>query len=451
MLFNWMNNIENADLKKLISDIDKKRSCMLKYDKNLLLSDPQNYDLDNLNQIPNDGRVDIKTQNVVFETFFHYKSSKKLYVILNGARTQEPPEFKRWSWYPFMDGSVLNIADPMYRRFPEVNIGWYYGDNSVSYRHLVAEIVQKLAKLLDVESKGIVFYGSSGGGAAVIHCASLIPGSVCVSINPQIVLQEFQYHKTFQNKTKIDLSKKDKFHRNNLLYFLENSKESNYILIQNLRSPEDMQQVGNIVKKLDILPHYGLTQLNNLWLWLYDSPSLVPHNAQEYYCIYFVIDYLIDALQNSKKVDIEFLNYINEIWYERSNLKLTLDQSKRYVRILGNKSKVVFSKENDVIEDSVNKWDYKLLSDNLLPESTYRFSCFSTESIFGNAEQIVVGLRDNLTDTFVSKKYKVGEKIDFTFVTAEVTSKIQLRIYAGIPGETKGNSVRLISPKLEII
>ena len=38
---------------------------------------------------------------------------------------KEKQVFSRWSYYKFLNGSMLNIADPMLELYPELKLGWY--------------------------------------------------------------------------------------------------------------------------------------------------------------------------------------------------------------------------------------------------------------------------------------------------------------------------------------
>ena len=64
-----------------------------------------------------------------FDIFFNFINTKKLYIVLSGSRKiGDPlPLFKRWSWNAAFDGSVLYISDPMFYKFKDCILGWYYG------------------------------------------------------------------------------------------------------------------------------------------------------------------------------------------------------------------------------------------------------------------------------------------------------------------------------------
>lgn len=318
-LFDYMDNIFFENFEDFIEQVDNKRREFLFADTHLLQNNPVVLDLDRTMRIPN-GRVDIPYKGLTFECVFHYKVHKKLYVMLNGALTLDPPQFTRWSYYPLLDGCMLNIADPMYREYSDLKLGWYYGNEKNDFRIYAAEIVKKVACILNIEDKNIVFWGSSGGGSAAIECTSYIDGAKAVAINPQIILADYSYEKEFFKITGSNLKEEDIFHRNDAIYYLKSAKKSNFILIFNIRSKSDMKQVKNICLDFGISVRYGLNVFQHLIIWLYDAecePFISGHSAQEYYCIVFGIVFL---LKNIGVSDLEedydsLVRLINEFWH----------------------------------------------------------------------------------------------------------------------------------------
>lgn len=222
-------------------------------------------DLDKENKLSN-GRFEIVFKNIHFKCLFYYKKGTPLYVFLNGAKVGGGGQlsFHVGSYYSFLNGSMLNIADPMLDMYPDLNLGWYYGNDKINLRQYMAELVLKITGIIHVEESDIVFVGSSGGGAVTMECASYIKGAKVIAINPQIVLSEYGYASKFTEITKINLEEDKKWHRNNPIYYLLENKESKYFLIVNLRSAEDMKQVQNMCAAKKINVKYGLNIFNNL-------------------------------------------------------------------------------------------------------------------------------------------------------------------------------------------
>ena len=312
-----MDEISFTDLEQFKQSIDSKREKLLSYDFAILGNDVKCIDIDTATEIPN-GRVDFLYKGIVFECVFHFKKEKRLYVILNGSLEQEPPQFSRWSYYNMLDGCMLNVADPMYRIYDDLKLGWYYGNDKYDLRQYLVELVQKIAHILHINNKNIIFWGASGGGAATIECASRIKGAISVAINPQVVLAEYIYTSEFNKITGNDLESNDRWNRNNAIYYLKKRSKSFYILIFNVRSDIDMKQVKNICAEMKISLKYGLNVIQNCVIWLYDAecePYKNAHCAQEYDCIVFIIEFLIKSDKRKLKNYDQLFRLVNEFWY----------------------------------------------------------------------------------------------------------------------------------------
>ena len=335
----YRSGIEQLSLpiaaKEDVQTLEKARNTVLySKDDSLLFDRGVVIDIDNIQELP-DGRFATSIHGLKFHCFFHRKKGEKLYVILNGSKTAPPPEFKRWSWYNVFEGSVLNIADPSYTENAELGLGWYYGTVDVNYREYTVELIKKISAYLGVENKDICFYASSGGGAAALHCGGLIEGCTVIAINPQIFLKKYHYAPTFSKITGIDLSKEDKWHRENGAYFIEHCPKTSYLLVENLASPDDFVQIDLLEKTFETKFCYGLNRMNNLGIWLYDIGSKIPHNAQEDQILYFAIDRLAKRMKSDEPWENLNSDYliISEMW--RKNLLLA-DQVNELKKLLAN-------------------------------------------------------------------------------------------------------------------
>lgn len=320
--FDNMGDIVYDDYSQFIRNVDINRSNMLEADNSMLsektltiININEDFELSN-------GRIEINFKGIQFECFFHYKPSSVLYVFLNGALTQRRPQFNRWSYYTFLDGSVLNIADPMYASYEDLILGWYYGNQDYNLREYVSELVKIIADKLGILYEHIVFYGSSGGGAAVIECASHIEGAMAVAINPQIVLSEYFYAEEFERITHNNLFEDNRWHRNNGIYYLQNNHTSKHIILMNIRCRTDMEQIENVCRAMNIKDlRYGFNRYGNLIIWLYDcecEPYIDAHNLQDNYCMCLAIEILIKKINKGESLrECSFLcKYTNEWWFE---------------------------------------------------------------------------------------------------------------------------------------
>lgn len=321
-IFSYMDNIWFNDVKEFIKNVDKYRNDMLMADENLLHLNEYIFDTDCITELHN-GRICSQYRGYQFKSFFYRKDSKYLYVILNGALTGKKPQFNRWSYYSFLDGSVLDIADPMYERYDELELGWYYGTNEENLRLYLAEYVIKIANFLHIENANIIFWGSSGGGAAALECVNHISGSLAVSINPQVQLCDYGYSHKFKEITGVNLTI-DNWHRSDGIYQL---KQGKHILLINLRSEFDMDQLRKVCDELKISVKYGINKFPNLIVWIYDcnlERYRSAHTLQENYCVCFCIEWLIHHFYDEQELcnANSLFRLINEFWSYRYRLEL---------------------------------------------------------------------------------------------------------------------------------
>lgn len=322
--FHYMNDLYFESYEQFLKEIDAARTGMIYVDHTEIKQDSRILDLDKTKSLPN-GRWDVEWGKINFECFFHKKMSTKLYVFLNGAISGEgvtAPMFRRWSYYKFVDGNIINISDPMYRMYDQLKLGWYYGNEVFDLRKKVADFVLAIAAKINIMQDDIIFVGSSGGGCAAIGCASYIRGANSIAINPQIILSEYAYSAQFKKITGIDLTRKDRWNRNNTIYYLQNNIYNTHVLFVNVRSMIDMQQVKNICDCMGIRVKYGLNIFSNLVIWLYDAdmmPYISPHSLQENYCIWFMMEFLISHKDNIKRLNEydSLFRLINEFYYDR--------------------------------------------------------------------------------------------------------------------------------------
>ena len=224
--------------------------------------------------------------NTVFDCFFHLNSfyKDKLYVFLSGGRefkcrdkdnkiefNDTLPRFKRWSFYSKLDGHLLVVDDPMYKLFDSLRIGWFYGTRDISYTTILSDIVLKFLSLLSISKlENLCFYGSSSGGYASILMASLINGSKCISINPQIILSNDPYVRQFQSITSNDISVEDQYNRNNLVYLVGHAEKSKYVIVQNLFDDVTIKQhFVPFCRSYGFYPKYSISTYKNIITYVY--------------------------------------------------------------------------------------------------------------------------------------------------------------------------------------
>lgn len=343
--FPYMDGIPFLSFGQFADAVHEARKRILDVDKELILPKGETadiFDWDSSDKFPT-GRFDMVFRGIRLECFLHIKQGKPLYIMLNGANSEKETRFSRWSYFSFCQGSVLCIADPMLKMYECLSLGWYYGKDELNLRRVVADFVKDLAERINVDNEDIVFVGSSGGGAATFECASYLPGSKAAAINPQIVLKEYYYAEEFSQITGNDLTNDLYGHRNNALYYIESHANNPYLIIANLRSVKDMEQIKNVRDRLHIDIQYGLNIYDNLIIWLYDADVasvLNPHEAQEYYCIWFYIEYLLDHMNSLHSQEFKFsfdamYKLVNEFWHDHWIMKrMQKEKSRNWAEML---------------------------------------------------------------------------------------------------------------------
>lgn len=399
--------------------------------------------------VPN-GRFVIQYNNVDFDCFYFHRNCKKLYVLLNGSRpVGTSPVFKRWSWYTFMDGSVLNIDDPMCRDFPNLMLGWYWGSSNRSYRHDVVEIVKKFAE--KNEFSDIVFYASSGGGTAAIHCSILYEGSSAVVINPQLKVSLYEQADRFQKITGINLLDDDEFQREELMENLKQSK-SKFIFCENAISNTDRKQTEYLMESFGIKEcQCGLNCLsNNVVLWIYEAEGPRAHDNQEWKTMFMAIENLRKMLRDNENLEEIFKWYelFSEFWKERYNQINLLSKKRREVKticaplVCEDSSERKFYSSMLKIEAKSDEYNHLIIQCDLEQCTGYVLRIDSI--VVSNSEdanvKATVAIKDVLYNTILFSE-KITGAYKLFFFTGEDVSKIELRIYPGEIGRCKNRQI----------
>ena len=107
------------------------------------------------------------------------------------------------------EGSYLGIEDPMYYKYNELRLGFFYGSKERSYIADSLIIIKKICDKYNILYDNIIFFSSSGGGYASLYASTLVDNSISISINPQLYIQWYSYAKEFSKITNINLEEND--------------------------------------------------------------------------------------------------------------------------------------------------------------------------------------------------------------------------------------------------
>ena len=95
-----------------------------------------------------------------------------------------PPIFHRHSWMDEFEDTVIYYNDPTLY-LGKLSLGWGQGELNRFYLQDIANILEIVFVKLKVDSKNVLFYGSSGGGFMSLILAGFVKGSTAFINNPQ--------------------------------------------------------------------------------------------------------------------------------------------------------------------------------------------------------------------------------------------------------------------------
>lgn len=194
--------------------------------------------------------VNLNLRGVNFETLYVPSKtySKKLYVCLSaGGRKDTNTKYQFWSWAKFLDGDMLCIDDPTYKKILKYQpgremTGWYFGDQETSYLLLLADFLKDLRDQVGYSS--VIFMGSSAGGYAGLYLANELEGTTAVVCVPQTIITKWNQYSWYPEIH--HLEKCDKFGRFDIKRIIHNQK-SKFLIIFNSKDKDDLIQIDNLL------------------------------------------------------------------------------------------------------------------------------------------------------------------------------------------------------------
>lgn len=269
------------------------------------------------------GRFSLLYEGIRFECFAKPQlGAQKLYVFFSGARPAETaePQFKRWSYWDILDGNVLCVDDPMIQEFPSLRFGWYYGTSERNYLLDLRDVVCAYAAEVGVSE--VVFVSSSAGGFAALYMACVMEGTTAVAINPQIRLSIYSGWRHFAQITGVDVTSPDPYGRNDLPELIAKADKSRFLIIENVLSREDMNQLAEVHKALNYAGATGLgiqRLAPHVLAWVYEAfREGELHSAQEWKEFFPAIDFLATNFVRAEELEDEYLIFTNlwRDWWE---------------------------------------------------------------------------------------------------------------------------------------
>lgn len=174
---------------------------------------------------------------------------KKLVVFMSagGRAARERAEdvrvlFNRWTWHRiFPDRDALCVEDPMYKLYPGLRTGWYYGRPDAPLLDELHRALESFRAALGAERKDVLFVGSSAGGYAALYLCDRMKGSSCVAMNPQLIPANCRMFAGLAAALGLDPAAEDPFGRNDITRVAAN-RESKFVISCALRSKNDFDR-----------------------------------------------------------------------------------------------------------------------------------------------------------------------------------------------------------------
>lgn len=337
-------------------------------DKTVLANEPSEFTLESTKLPENRFYSDINSAHL--ECFFKKGNIDYLVVFFSGARSRPDgklapyPSFSSWSWYKHVNASILCIDDPMYKTYPEMVIGWYYGNDKEDYRYDTALLIKKISDLLGVPNNHIVLYGRSGGGTAAVAVSDYIEGSLVCSVNAQIDLQKYSYYADqFAQYPKIDIYTSEVFKkRNDFAGIIKRHPENIYLMITNIFSQSDAERsIAYFLKNFNVQAKYGITSDSNFFSLIYSAWGISnAHDSFDSVSLFKIIFEIIIAVSNG--VSAEDANILaetaNAFWFERFNHLIKRNNYEKEISKL-NKQISDMNNEDIFLKEQIDKLNRK--------------------------------------------------------------------------------------------
>lgn len=467
-----LSHIDFCGENKFFEKIASHRANSISYTKTLLEKSQKYSTLKDMSENITNGRFSVNIGSSHFECLFHEKKGDYLYVSYNGARNPKKYTslFPRWSYYSLYNGSYLGIDDPMFfSGFDDLVIGWYYGTKEHSYIQQSLEIVSAAAQKLHIANDHIIFFSSSGGGYAGLYASTLLDGSLSISLNPQLYIQNYIQTQNFEKITNISLHEQDELNRNNLCQQIrEKANTSKHVIIVNSQSVSDFDDhLRPFCEDLGISIKYGLSKKDNILIWVYDAYwKKSMHTAFETRIIFSVIDLIakefysgfktlsFDSCQTlaiaTNEMWRDYFLQANELyvktaeWTEKQQQQVKYAAWRKDILFLP-QDRVLLGKPTNclgrIVVDATNNGRGFTRVDNLKKNTRYTIIIKKPQAKTVLTE-FTAGLFDH-TNKFIIKyaNYPFDKDACLNFVIGETDSNICFCLFAGIYPSTDNHSI----------
>lgn len=116
------------------------------------------------------------------------KQTSKLVVFFSGLRSKTSKAkvlYNRLTWVDQIPYSILFISDPTILNDPTLRGGYYQGSKEWFGVKYCADVILKITKMLNIQDKDVLLYGSSQGGFASLAAHIYIRKAKILAESPQ--------------------------------------------------------------------------------------------------------------------------------------------------------------------------------------------------------------------------------------------------------------------------
>ena len=250
--------------------------------------------------------------------------------------------------------------------------------------------------------------------------------------------------RSFVSATKLTIGENDEFGRDEPIRWVNG--DCNFIFVENIVSAGDRNDILRLSMQVGFQLEYGITRHNNIIVWSYVAYCDQPHNAQEDFYIHYKICFLKelfaydeDAFDSFKRLYLLF----SEEWLNQWENKNKIKDIKNQMHFYAGKSQVLVNKTNVQIEAQSNKFNSYVLNVKNVGSSLYALELSNVllNGVTNGDYSIAVKSNDCLLSL---AKYNISEEVNrFYFSTGERPCDYEIKIYAGIAGETSGQTLSI--------
>ncbi|WP_260604795.1 hypothetical protein [Campylobacter sp. MIT 99-7217] len=144
----------------------------------------------------NNKEIFISYKKVLFPMFVDFKGSDKWVIFSPGSMRRETmmPVFQRWHYADCLEANVISLFDPTLFHYPKLTIAWFFGDEQRHYANLLGEILSTFFASKDINTKNILFFGTSAGGIPSVLLAKHVRGCKVFIGNAQTSTDKYHPH-----------------------------------------------------------------------------------------------------------------------------------------------------------------------------------------------------------------------------------------------------------------